>query len=162
MKDSELIEPNPLVATEYMTTSPVQDYLANQLPLAPTIGSISDAPPKLPDLPEPFTGDMWAYLLVNALRFLNNEQRDGLCYDLFMRSDNKETICKRFNEFMALSEKNGDVLARVQADLNQAEDTLAEIADLWNCYKTELESGSYNKAQYYQEKLNELLREVRE
>lgn len=36
--------------------------------------------------PYPFTGDMWAFLLNNSLRCLTEEQRAGLCFDLYSRS----------------------------------------------------------------------------
>ncbi len=41
---------------------------------------------------KPFTGDMWQFLLVNALRHLTEEQRAGLCFDLYCRSEIKELI----------------------------------------------------------------------
>ncbi len=41
---------------------------------------------------QPFTGDMWQFLLVNALRHLTEEQRAGLCFDLYCRSEIKELI----------------------------------------------------------------------
>ena len=42
--------------------------------------------------PEPFTPEMWNYLLVNALKFLNEEQIAGLCFDLYSRSSLKSEI----------------------------------------------------------------------
>lgn len=55
--------------------------------------------------PKPFTGEMWAYLLVNALRYLNDDQRDGLCYDLFVRSTAKTEIQDKINDFMEQEEE---------------------------------------------------------
>jgi hypothetical protein len=46
---------------------------------------------------QPFTGDMWSFLLVNALRCLTEEQRAGLCFDLYCRNDYTESIDKRID-----------------------------------------------------------------
>jgi len=42
--------------------------------------------------PQPFTSDMLAFLLVNALRSLTEEQRAWLCFDLYSRSENTDAI----------------------------------------------------------------------
>jgi hypothetical protein len=54
---------------------------------------------------QPFTGEMWSFLLVNALRSLKEEQRAGLCFDLYCRSDLREDIDKKISDFK-LNEKN--------------------------------------------------------
>lgn len=46
-------------------------------------------------LPERNSGEMWSFLLVNALRCLTEEQRAGLCFDLYSRSELTESIDKR-------------------------------------------------------------------
>lgn len=46
-------------------------------------------------LPERNSGEMWSFLLVNALRCLTEEQRAGLCFDLYSRSKLTESIDKR-------------------------------------------------------------------
>ena len=48
---------------------------------------------------QPFTGDMWRFLLVNAIRGLTEEQRAGLCFDLYCRSSIKDVIDKKIEEF---------------------------------------------------------------
>lgn len=48
--------------------------------------------------PEPFSNEMWNYLLVNSLRLLTDEQRAGLCFDLYIRSKNPELIEKKIQE----------------------------------------------------------------
>jgi hypothetical protein len=45
--------------------------------------------------PEPFTPEMWAYLLTLALRSLTEEQRAGLCFDIYSRSDMPDAIDAR-------------------------------------------------------------------
>ena len=48
--------------------------------------------------PEPKSPEMWAFLLVNAMRNLTEEQRAGLCIDLYVRSEFKDYIDKRIKE----------------------------------------------------------------
>jgi hypothetical protein len=48
-----------------------------------------------PKYPEPFTSKMLNFLLVNALRCLTEEQRAGLCFDLYSRSSLTAEIDKR-------------------------------------------------------------------
>jgi hypothetical protein len=50
---------------------------------------------KVTAYPEPFTGEMWSFLLANALRFLTEEQRAGLCFDLYSRSELTKSIDER-------------------------------------------------------------------
>jgi len=45
--------------------------------------------------PEPFTPEMWAYLLTLALRNLTEKQRAGLCFDLYSRSEMTDAIDAR-------------------------------------------------------------------
>jgi len=45
-----------------------------------------------------FSGEMWSYLLVNALRCLTEEQRAGLCFDLYCRNAMTETIDKKIDQ----------------------------------------------------------------
>lgn len=49
-------------------------------------------------LPERNSGKMWAFLLVNALRRLNEEQRAGLCFDLYSRNELTESIDERIRK----------------------------------------------------------------
>jgi hypothetical protein len=44
---------------------------------------------------QPFTGERWSFLLVNALRCLTEEQRAGLCFDLYCRNELTESIDKK-------------------------------------------------------------------
>ena len=46
-------------------------------------------------LPERNSGEMYAFLLVNALRCLDEEQRAGLCFDLYSRNELTESIDQR-------------------------------------------------------------------
>lgn len=46
-------------------------------------------------LPERNSGEMWSFLLVNALRCLNEEQRAGLCFDLYSRNELTKSIDER-------------------------------------------------------------------
>ena len=46
-------------------------------------------------LPERNSGEVWAFLLVNALRCLSEEQRAGLCFDLYSRNELTESIDQR-------------------------------------------------------------------
>jgi hypothetical protein len=55
---------------------------------------------------EPFTGEMWAYLLNNALKFLTQEQRAGLCYDLYTRSDIQGIIDRNIELYKLTNENN--------------------------------------------------------
>lgn len=48
---------------------------------------------------EPFTGDMWRFLLQNALRCLTEEQMAGLCFDVYIRSEMKESIDAKIEKF---------------------------------------------------------------
>jgi len=41
---------------------------------------------------QPFTGEMLSFLLVNALRYLSEEQRASLCFDLYCRNGLTEVI----------------------------------------------------------------------
>lgn len=50
-------------------------------------------------LPERNSGDMWAFLLVNALRCLDEEQRAGLCFDLYSRNELTKSIDQRISKF---------------------------------------------------------------
>lgn len=43
---------------------------------------------------QPFTGER-SFLLVNALRCLTEEQRAGLCFDLYCRNELTESIDKK-------------------------------------------------------------------
>ena len=52
---------------------------------------VGDVMPSL----QPFTGEMWSFLLVNALRCLTEEQRAGLCFDLYCRNELTESIDKK-------------------------------------------------------------------
>jgi hypothetical protein len=52
---------------------------------------VGDVMPSL----QPFTGEMWSFLLVNALRCLTEEQRAGLCFDLYCRNDLTKSIDKK-------------------------------------------------------------------
>jgi len=49
-------------------------------------------------LPERNSGEMWAFILVNALRCLNEEQRAGLCFDLYSRNKLTESIDDRIRK----------------------------------------------------------------
>ena len=49
-------------------------------------------------MPKPNTGDMWQFLLVNALRNLTAEQQAGLCFDLYCRNGLTKIIDKRISE----------------------------------------------------------------
>jgi hypothetical protein len=62
----------------------------------------------------PFTGDMWQFLLVNALRFLTEEQRAGLCFDLYCRSEIKELIDGKIQDVK--SEKLQEEMERCKND----------------------------------------------
>lgn len=46
-------------------------------------------------LPERNSVEMWNFLLVNALRCLTEEQRAGLCFDLYCRNELTESIDER-------------------------------------------------------------------
>jgi hypothetical protein len=48
---------------------------------------------------KPFTGDMWSFLLVNA-RWLTQEQRAGLCYDLYLGTDLKQIVEQKIKEYL--------------------------------------------------------------
>lgn len=52
-----------------------------------------------------FTGDMWSFLLVNALRCLTEEQRAGLCFDLYCRNELTESIDKKI-EMLKMERKS--------------------------------------------------------
>ncbi len=54
---------------------------------------------------QPFTGEMWSFLLANALRCLTEEQRAGLCFDLYSRNEQTESIDKKI-ELLKLESKN--------------------------------------------------------
>lgn len=41
---------------------------------------------------QPWLGNMYSFLLVNALRSLNEEQRASLCFDLYSRNEQPESI----------------------------------------------------------------------
>jgi len=56
---------------------------------------------------QPFTGEMWSFLLVNALRYLTEEQRAGLCFDLYCRNDYIESIDKRIELLKLEHQGNG-------------------------------------------------------
>lgn len=43
--------------------------------------------------------DMASFLLVNAIRFLDDERLSGLCFDLYVRSKSQSDIDKRINEY---------------------------------------------------------------
>jgi len=49
-------------------------------------------------LPERNSGEMWSFLLVNALRCLNEDQRAGLCFDLYSRNELTESIDERISK----------------------------------------------------------------
>ncbi len=51
--------------------------------------------------PQPFTGEMWSFLLVNALRLLTEEQRAGLCFDLYCSCMIKENIDNKIEALKA-------------------------------------------------------------
>jgi hypothetical protein len=55
---------------------------------------------------QPFTGEMWSFLLVNALRCLTEEQRAGLCFDLYCRNELTESIDKKIE--ILKSERKGN------------------------------------------------------
>lgn len=55
---------------------------------------------------QPFTGDMWAFLLVNALRCLTEEQRAGLCFDLYSRSELTDSLDKNIQQLKLERETN--------------------------------------------------------
>jgi len=57
---------------------------------------------------QPFTGEMWSFLLVNALRFLTKEQRAGLCFDLYCRSEMVEVIDAKI-ESLKLERKHNNL-----------------------------------------------------
>lgn len=59
----------------------------------------------MPYEPKPFTGEMWTHLLVMALRFLNEEQRAGLCIDLYDRSNRRDKIRERIEELEEMRAK---------------------------------------------------------
>jgi hypothetical protein len=44
------------------------------------------------NIPEQYTPEMWSFLLINALRSLTEEQREGLCFDLYSRLVDKKSI----------------------------------------------------------------------
>ena len=64
---------------------------------------------KLPVMPslQPFTGEMWSFLLVNALRCLTEEQRAGLCFDLYCRNKLTESIDKKIEMLKLERQVNG-------------------------------------------------------
>lgn len=64
---------------------------------------VGDVMPSL----QPFTGEMWTFLLVNALRFLTEEQRAGLCFDLYCRNELTESIDKRIEMLKLERQGNG-------------------------------------------------------
>ncbi len=47
---------------------------------------------------EPKTGEMWTFLLNNALRGLTEEQRAGLCFDLYSRNSLTDSIDTKIAE----------------------------------------------------------------
>ena len=49
-------------------------------------------------LPDRNSGEMWSFLLVNALRCLTEEQRAGLCFDLYSRNEMTESIDERIRQ----------------------------------------------------------------
>ena len=53
---------------------------------------------------KPFSPEMWSFLLVNSLRSLTEEQRAGLCFDLYSRNGLKDTIDSKIEE---LNRKDG-------------------------------------------------------
>lgn len=57
---------------------------------------------------QPFTGEMWSFLLVNALRYLTEEQRAGLCFDLYCRNELTESIDEKI-EMLKLERKSNGV-----------------------------------------------------
>jgi len=56
---------------------------------------------------QPFTGEMWSFLLVNALRCLTEEQRAGLCFDLYCRNEFTESIDKKIEMLKLERQGNG-------------------------------------------------------
>jgi hypothetical protein len=66
-------------------------------------GVLADVMPSL----QPFTGEMWSFLLVNALRCLTEEQRAGLCFDLYCRNELTESIDKKI-EMLKLERKGNE------------------------------------------------------
>jgi len=65
---------------------------------------IGDVMPSL----QPFTGEMWSFLLVNALRNLTEEQRAGLCFDIYCRNELTVSIDKKI-ELLKLERKSNEV-----------------------------------------------------
>jgi|GEM_PF-2048937 len=57
---------------------------------------------------QPFTGEMWSFLLVNALRNLTEEQRAGLCFDIYCRNELTVSIDKKI-ELLKLERKSNEV-----------------------------------------------------
>lgn len=47
--------------------------------------------------PKPYTNEMHQYLFVNVLRFLTDEQKENICFDIFTRLSNKEKVKNRIN-----------------------------------------------------------------
>ena len=54
---------------------------------------------------KPFTGEMSAFLLVNILRNLTDEQQAQLCADIYVRSSKKDYIDKRIKEMQECNER---------------------------------------------------------
>ncbi len=77
------------------------DKLSNEAETQPScLGAV------MPSL-QPFTGEMWSFLLVNALRCLTEEQRAGLCFDLYSRNELTESIDKKIEMLKLERQSNG-------------------------------------------------------
>jgi hypothetical protein len=73
-----------------LNTSKMEKEQKSDEPINPAL-RVGDVMPSL----QPFTGEMWSFLLVNALRCLTEEQRAGLCFDLYCRTELTESIDKK-------------------------------------------------------------------
>jgi hypothetical protein len=76
----------------------LNDKLSNEEQSQPScLGAV------MPSL-QPFTGEMWSFLLINALRCLTEEQIAGLCFDLYCRNELTDSIDKKI-EMLKLERK---------------------------------------------------------
>lgn len=84
-----------------MTTDNLNEKQSNEA-VQPFL-QVGDVMPSL----QPFTGEMWQFLLVNALRCLTEEQRAGLCFDLYCRNELTESIDEKIKLLKVERQSNG-------------------------------------------------------
>lgn len=78
------------------------------------------------------SGESWSLLLINALKNLNEEERAGLCFDLYSRSSETKTIDKKIKHLKL--ERKGDEAKNKNSEELHPDVTaiLSEVKHLFN------------------------------